>query len=160
MRKRYKAFLLVLICFCFVGCAGSQPTFQDSQGHLWHLSDFQGKWLVLNYWASWCHACRQEIPALNAFYKKHQHNKKVQLVAVNYDGASLAQLEKMARAFNIHYPLLVKNPAKHFHLGAIPALPVTFIINPAGKVVKKLFGPHQSVTLNKIVETTMSASQA
>ncbi len=149
------ALLIVTLLIGLAGCS-KQPTFLDSHGARWSLQDFQGKWILLNYWAAWCGECRKEIPALNQFYQTHQKSN-VRLVAVDYDNSTLDSLKKQAETFGIKYPILLHNPAKHFKLGTIPALPVTFLISPQGKVVKRLFGPHTAEQLDQIVA---SASQA
>lgn len=147
---RYIAlFILLPLCLFLAGCSSKPPALYNKQGRLWTLSQFKGNWVVLNYWAAWCESCRKEIPQLNAFYK--QEPKQVALIGVNYDGIPVSGLKTVVNKLDIKYPVLATNPAKHFKLPTIPALPVTFIINPQGKIVKTLYGPNTVKKLDSLM---------
>ena len=67
---------LILILFCFSilsvsACSqASDPIVKDTQGKTFKLSQLHGKWIIVNFWAGWCDACREEIPDLNKFNEK------------------------------------------------------------------------------------------
>ena len=124
---------------------------RDTQGISTSFSSLKGKWVVINYWASWCPTCMDEIPEFNRFFQKHQHDK-VALFGVNYDALPLTQQNKLIKQFKIAYPSLLSDPSEQLELGDIRAIPATFIFNPQGKLVAKLFGGQSAESLDKAIE--------
>ena len=123
---------------------------KDTQGQSTAFSTLKGKWVVLNYWAGWCQSCVDEIPELNRFYQNHK-NDPIALFAVNYDNLPLFRQKSLIKRFNIDYPNLLQDPANELRLGDITGIPVTFIFNPKGELVKKLFGPQTTETLDQVI---------
>lgn len=117
----------------------AEPLLQPLEGEAFQLSSLKGKWVFVNFWAEWCHTCIAEIPEFNRFFERHKDNNVV-LYAVNFDRKS-AEEQKIALERNhITYPSLTGNPAAVLKLGHIPGVPVTFVYNPEGKLVKTLLG--------------------
>lgn len=106
-----------------------------------------GKWLIINYWASWCKNCVAEIAEFNAFAKAHQD--KAIVLAFNYDFVSHDQVRQLNQQFNIQYPSMIADPAKLFQLSEVRGLPTTLIINPQGKLSKTLLGSQTQASLEK-----------
>lgn len=151
--KKFSLWLLILVCAC------SQPAHAiiDSQGAKINLNDWRNKWVIINYWASWCGSCAEEIPQLNEFYKRHKN--EVVLVGVNDDNLSRANLIKAMDDLHIQYPVLQVNPASIFKLPDITVLPTTFIIDPQGKLVKQLLGPQTAESLEKNTQDNNKVSR-
>jgi thiol-disulfide isomerase/thioredoxin len=149
MAKQLKKFLplwlLILVCAC------SQPAHAiiDSKGNKINLNDWRNKWVVINYWASWCAPCAEEIPQLNQFYKRYQN--QVILLGVNEENLSRTDLMNAMNILHIQYPVLQVDPASILKLPAITVLPTTFIINPEGKLVKELIGPQTVKSLENLM---------
>ncbi len=102
-------------------------------GKTYRLSDYRGKWVVVNYWATWCPPCRVEIPDLVEF---HERNKgKAVVLGIAYEQISTEQLKKFATRFAINYPVLKLEPGSPDVLGPIPGLPTTYLVSPEGKIV-------------------------
>ncbi|WP_242604536.1 TlpA disulfide reductase family protein [Legionella fairfieldensis] len=112
------------------------------------FSSLKGKWVLINYWASWCQPCLDEIGELNQFNKKKKDN--VILFAVNYDRLPLSRQLALIKKYNINYPSL-ENPGSQLQLGDIRGVPVTFIFNPEGKLTNTLYGGQTAVSLNQIL---------
>jgi peroxiredoxin len=112
---------------------------QDTTGHNISFSSLKGKWVLINYWASWCKTCIEEIPEFNRFFLKHE-NDSVALFGVNYDSLPLNKQNSLIKQLNIQYPSLSTNPAFALGLGDITGVPVTFVINPQGELVNTLYG--------------------
>ncbi|MCW5588066.1 MAG: TlpA family protein disulfide reductase [Legionellales bacterium] len=145
-----KLIIILTLILTFSGCAKPSPAIYNPAGQLWSLNDFQHQWLVINYWAAWCEACRDEIPQLNLFNQKAPQS--MQLIGVNYDEIALAGLTQLAQKLTIQYPLLLTDPAAQLHLPVAEALPVTYILNPQQQRVKTLYGPHSAKELISIVQ--------
>lgn len=140
----------LLLLFTLAACKAS-PTMTDAKGHQYSMNSLQGKWLVLNYWATWCNSCLHEIPTLNQFNRDIQ-GKNIVFLSVNFDGLPTPQLQKLSHDLKIDYPILTKDPKEYYDIGELTGLPVTFIINPEGKVVDQLLGVQSEQTLMEAIE--------
>lgn len=138
-----------IVALLFALCSHTAYGFTDARGHAVNMADWRQKWVIINYWASWCDACAKEIPQLNLFYQRHQDT--VVLVGVNYDNLSADNLLSVVNALHIRFPVLRTNPAKALGFPDLGVLPTTFVINPEGKIVKQLFGPQTAVGLEDII---------
>ena len=131
----------------------------DLNGKQIKVSDYKGKWVIVNYWATWCPPCAEEIPELNAFHKKH-HAKTAVVIGVNIETDDIGYVKEFAKSFKIIYPVLqaqvedtVSSPYGH-----LSALPTTFILNREGKVQQTIVGGVTSRQLEKIICTSEKTS--
>lgn len=147
--NRFKSWI-AFICLSIVVQAHAQPYLYPFFGEKIPFSSLTGKWVFINYWASWCPSCLDEIPALNRFYAQHK-TSDVMLFAINYDGLPISSQQQLIKQFNILYPSLKKNPASALHLGNINAVPVTFVFNPQGVLIEKLYGGQTTASLNHVL---------
>jgi len=115
-------------------------TLPDLYGKSRKLSEFRGKWVVVNYWATWCPPCLAEIPDLVEFYDKHK-NKDAVVVGVNFEDIDVSALKQFAESYFMSYPVLRQKPAPKSDLGLILGLPTSFLISPKGEVIAKQTGP-------------------
>lgn len=119
----------------------------DAQGKLIKIDDYRGKWIVVNYWASWCPHCQDEIPQLNAFYHAH-HNKDAVVLAIDVDQTDNKNLPQIIKQLNIDYPIL-DFPGPDIGVNQIQGVPSSFLINPKGQLVKAVFGELTEKDLEK-----------
>lgn len=145
MYKRALCLLLLLLISACGSQSNSLPTVEDIEGNSHVLSELDDKWLVINYWASWCKPCYTEIPELNSFQRTYA--AKVAVLGVSYDQVGLDDLPQIVEHMQINFPTLKHDPAKQLGINAIPGLPATFIFSPQGKLVKSLFGPQTNADL-------------
>ena len=103
----------------------------DTQGRRHRLADYQGRWVVINFWATWCVPCLQEIPEIAAFQKEHP---RVVVIGVAVDAENAEKVKQFARKTGHDYPLVLGDDAVEKQLGEQRALPTTRIYDPAGKV--------------------------
>jgi cytochrome c biogenesis protein CcmG, thiol:disulfide interchange protein DsbE len=98
------------------------------------LSSFRGKTVVLNFFASWCHPCKQEAPRLESVWRRYRSEG---LVVLGVDsGDTKGSVRSFLSAHGVTYPI-VFDPDEKLAQGpyALPGLPVTYVINPAGRIV-------------------------
>ena len=156
MNSRLKSLFTALILILSASVSQADVLFKDFQGQTVPFSSLKGKWVLINYWASWCKTCIEEIPELNRFYQKHK-NDPVVLFAVNYDGLPFYKQKKLIDKFHILYPSLTLDPAYALGLGDIVGVPVTFIINPQGNLVNTLYGSQDVTSLDAIINDGISS---
>ena len=115
----------------------------------------QGKWLIINYWATWCGPCRSEIPELNQLDKRlSAHNAKI--LGVNFDGLQGEALAAAAKELGIEFSVLATDPAERLGIARSAVLPITHIVDPQGQVRMSLPGEQHAEgllrELNKLQE--------
>ena len=103
----------------------------DTQGKRHRLADYKGKYVVLNFWATWCVPCIQEIPEIAAF---HRARPEVVVIGVAQDADDAAKVKQVAAKVKHEYPLVLSNDDVEKQLGTARALPTTRIYDPQGKV--------------------------
>jgi thiol-disulfide isomerase/thioredoxin len=110
----------------------------DLNGHPISTAALKGKVILVNFWATWCPPCRQEIPELVELQDKYKD--RLQIVGVSMDeDASPQEVNAFAAKVGINYPVVMgRDIAKEY--GGVPALPTTFIVNKNGGVVQKHVG--------------------
>jgi peroxiredoxin len=121
-------------------------------GKDYRLSDYRGKWVLVNYWATWCPPCREELPELEVFYDNHKDKDAVVL------GVAMERIEKpRLKAFVdeqfLSYPILIAEPAAQTELGRVPGLPTSFLVNPEGELVARQVGPLTMKDIESFIDT-------
>jgi thiol-disulfide isomerase/thioredoxin len=106
----------------------------DLDGHMNSLGQYRGKWMVVNYWATWCGTCRKELPDLAELHEKHL-NGDIVVVGINFESIETKELKRFVADHGIPYPVLRTEPVRKTPLGPVPALPTTYIVDPNGKTV-------------------------
>lgn len=145
---QFNSFIFVFLLTATSGYS-SNVILRDISGHTIPFDSLKGKWVLINYWASWCQPCIDEITELNRFYKKS--NDKVALFAVNYDALPLSHQLALIRKYKISYPSLRHDPARDLELGDIRGVPATFVFNPEGKLQGALYGSQTLKSLNQAI---------
>ena len=144
--------LLYISIIVLSACSHETLSFHTTKGKPIHFKDYQGKFIVLNYWSAMCKPCIHEIKVLNAFYQQHK-NRDAVVIGVNYDGLSPKALKALVKQFDIHYPVMTEDPAKALRLGSIHYLPMTYILNSKGRELASLTGA-QTI---KMLETKLTS---
>ena len=153
-----RTIISLLLCLFMLGCSSSkEPVFHDTQGNKYAFSQLNGKWIIINFWAPWCDYCTKEIPELNRFYKDNQ-DKNILLFGVNFDLPGSKELNETVQKAGIEFPVLIENPNEAWSLGSIAGIPVTFIIDPQGRVVKMIDGPTTEKSLLKLIQSVQKYS--
>jgi thiol-disulfide isomerase/thioredoxin len=138
---------LIVISF-FIGC--SKPDFNLADGSNGRLSDLEGRWLVVNYWADWCPPCIKEMPELTSFY--NDNKEEVLVLAFNFDELEGEELEEQIIRFKVNIPSLLTNPGLLFGWEAPPSLPTTYILDKKGKLRETLIGPQTQEGLEALIK--------
>ncbi|STX50042.1 thiol-disulfide oxidoreductase [Legionella busanensis] len=114
------------------------------------FTSLKGKWVLINYWASWCQPCLDEIKELNQFYQLNKD--KIYLFAVNFDELSNHEQLGLIKKLNINYPSLAHDPRAMLKLGDLRGVPATFVFDPAGNFREALYGGQTINSLKKAIQ--------
>jgi thiol-disulfide isomerase/thioredoxin len=141
-----------VILFTVVSCASALAfDLSDTQGKRHRLEEYKGRWVVVNFWATWCVPCIQEIPEIAAF---HRANPRVVVIGVAVDAQdNPAKVKQFVVKTGHDYPLVLSDGNVEKQLGEPKALPTTRIYDPTGKVVYDRVG---RVTEKFLEEATRS----
>ncbi len=135
----------LLIVAAIAALAGGAWTYEAQQGDFSLLdgqqkrwSDYQGQWLVVNFFAQWCAPCLEEVPELNRFDKAYGH--RYALLGISYDPMDDEALKQLAEKHGIQFALQSAAHQVQLPMEKPQQLPATFLISPQGKVIKRLLG--------------------
>lgn len=141
---RASLLILLVVLFWFIGRATTHhpsraylaPDFalRDLDGNRVQLSDFRGKAVVLNFWATWCAPCRREIPWFIDLQKEYGP-KGLQILGVSMDDGAREQVAAFATRIGMDYPVLLDDGHAGSEYEATEELPTTYYISRDGRVV-------------------------
>ena len=136
---------------------------ESLDGKTTRLSDFRGKAVLLNFWATWCGPCKIEMPWFVDFQKQYG-SQGLQIVGVAMDDASKEDIGKFAKDMGVNYPILIGKESVGDQYGGIPGLPESFLIARDGKIVDKIIGLRGKAEIEDAIKealnTRPAASQA
>jgi thiol-disulfide isomerase/thioredoxin len=124
---------VVLLLLAVGGAAAQGFVFKDMQGQSQRLSDYRGKWVLVNFWATWCPPCLEEIPDLIALHEAHKKTDLV-VIGVALDSDKDSVIEFTAKK-HITYPIVYGDYEMATQVGEVEALPTSFLYDPSGKLV-------------------------
>jgi thiol-disulfide isomerase/thioredoxin len=123
---------VVLLFSAGIACAETFA-FKDLQGHEQRLQDYRGKWVLVNFWATWCPPCLEEMPDLIALHEAHKNSDLV-VIGVALDSTRESVVEFVAKK-KVSYPIVFGNYELAEQVGEVEALPTSYLFDPAGKLV-------------------------
>lgn len=151
MRFRITNMLLLALCCNFAVVAAEVDDYQlrDMDGNLHRASDYRGKWLVINFWASWCPPCIREMPEFERFYRNNRD--KAHVWGVTFEDSDKEKIMEFVRKLEISYPILgyAQDPLTGY--GQVRGLPTTFIIDPDGLFFHRFEGLVSEADLNQLI---------
>src|SRR5262245_33629645 len=112
---------------------------KDLEGHILRLSDFKGKVLLLNFWATWCAPCRAEMLDLIKWQREHAKDG-LQVIGITYPPQELSEVRKFARSIKVNYPIVLGEKQTKVLFDKGETLPITVIIDKKGIIRKIIQG--------------------
>lgn len=133
--------LLLMLWLMFASLTGMAEnfSFQDTQGKTHTLAGLRGKWVLVNFWATWCPPCLEEIPDLVTLHDKHK-DKDLVVIGVAMDYKNPKEVIRFADDYFISYPVVLGNRKLAAQVGPTDGLPSSYLYNPQGKLVARQVG--------------------
>ncbi len=113
-------------------------SFYDMKGITHKFSDYRGKWVLVNYWATYCSPCRAEVPDIEEFYRANK--SKFIVLGMDAGGTDDASINAFKKEFDITYPLIPAQESTLLAFGFIMGIPTSFIVSPTGEIVNTTVG--------------------
>jgi thiol-disulfide isomerase/thioredoxin len=127
---------------------------ESLDGKTIHLSDFRGKAVLLNFWATWCQPCKIEMPWFEQLQKQYAPDG-LQVIGVAMDDASKEDVAKFAKNLGVDYPILLGKENVGDAYGGVQFLPATFYVGHDGRVVDKVFGLKGRDEIEDLIKKTL-----
>lgn len=154
--KLVLASVLLLITTQYApGALAANFSFKDIDGKRHQLSDYKGKWVLVNYWATFCGPCKIEVSHLNKI--KRSYGNKVEVLGLEAGSSSDAKIREFMSQYGMRFTVAptqlstAKQP-----LGTVPKLPTTFLVDPKGNVVKT----HTGILTENQIRPYLAASKS
>ena len=124
----------------------------DTKGNIFTEKNTRGKYLVVNFWATWCSPCLKEIPAFVEFYE--ENSEHVEILGLDFEPVNIELINEFMERFSINYPLILYthiNDSEYTKFGEIVGMPTTLIYSPDGELLQTFMGEITIEDLKKYI---------
>lgn len=143
----FKGFLLVLCLGCLSLTAQADDfSVKDRTGKVHRLAEYRGKWVLVNFWATWCPGCVKEMSDLSALHQAHK-DKDLVVIGLNMD-TDPELVDAFLKNNPVSFPVVMDYTKAAAEVAPVDALPTTYLYNPQGKMAARNVGP----VTRKVVE--------
>lgn len=134
----------------------SAPDFELTtlSGDIVKLSDYKGKKVLLNFWASWCKPCEEEMPHIQKFYEEKAKESNIEVITVNmtkYERTDLRDVKNFVKDHGLTFPVLLDKEGEIMDLYEIKFFPTTYILDTEGVIVEAISSPLSYKQIDKLV---------
>lgn len=172
MKKRRKIttisllFLFAVICLSGCGSKSADKGGADNStnapdfvlkkwgGGMAKLSDYRGKVVILDFWATWCPPCLKEIPDFVKLQKKYG-DKGLVILGISLDQNPKQTLPPFIKKYKVNYPFLLTNGKVDRAYGGVTGIPTTFVIDQSGQIYKRYVGFRPHSVFEKDIKTLL-----
>lgn len=158
-RAAIRLFVSLAVAAALGACSSPSPPpkgldfrLPDTHGTVRSLSDFRGKWVIVNYWATWCAPCLAEIPQLVRLSKEYRGHKVV-VLGIDYEAIGVKKLRAFMKKHHMSYPVLRTSPTDAQQLGPVLGLPTTYLVTPRGELASTQVGRITRMGIEQLIET-------
>lgn len=152
MKQALRALLLACLLLFALGAAAHEFTLKDTQGHVHHLTDYRGKWVLVNFWATWCAPCLEELPDLAALYNAHKDTDLIVIgIAMEYPSTNVVL--DFLRSHPLPYPVVLGDYKIAKQIGAVQALPTSYLFDQSGNLVSSQSGTVTRASVEEFIRS-------
>lgn len=126
--------MFILLLAILPGSLAAGFELMDIQGRTHRLEDYRGKWVLVNFWATWCSPCLTEIPELVSLHRDHK-DKDLMVIGIALQSESIKEVSEFAQEHGINYPVVVGDFKTAKQIGVVDVLPSSFLYDPSGEQV-------------------------
>lgn len=119
-----------------IGLMAPTFTLKNLAGEKVDLKEYKGRKIMINFWATWCPPCKEEMPAMEKFYKNH--SEEIEILAINLDPQN--DVKAFAEKNKLSFPILLDESGTTQQIYQIISIPTTFIIDEDGVILRKHIG--------------------
>jgi thiol-disulfide isomerase/thioredoxin len=114
-------------------------TLKDIQGRTLRLSSYQGKVVLLNFWATWCPPCRAEMPDLIKMQRQYR-KQGLQVIGITYPPEEIGEVQRFINKLRVNYPIALGTKETRTLFGESETLPLTIVIDRQGNIHERIEG--------------------
>lgn len=140
-----------------VGSLAPDFTLPDIAGNQIASSSFKGKVVILDFWATWCPPCREEIPHFVNLQSKYR-DQGLAIVGMSLDAGGAKDVKPFAEEHDVNYTMLIANDETARAYGNITAIPTTFVIDREGRIVQRFLGYTAPEVFEQAIKPLLAAS--
>jgi len=157
-----KVLILSVLISIVAGCSKKQPdygyapqfTLPDVTGRQVSLTDFKGKVVIVNFWATWCPGCVAEMPHFVELYDKYKQ-QGFEMIGMSLDQGGAKDVKAFMEKKPINYTMLIANMDVSNRYKTKGLLPTTFVIDRTGKIRRKYVGARSKAVFEKDIKTML-----
>jgi peroxiredoxin len=139
-----------------IGSKAPEFALQDLSGKTVRLSDYAGKVVIVDFWATWCGPCRAEVPDFVRLQSKYR-DKGLVILGLSLDENGEKLVRDFAKEYGVNYPMLLANPETARRYGGIVGIPTTFVLDRKGQIAQKFIGQVEPRAFEATVQPLLGA---
>jgi cytochrome c biogenesis protein CcmG/thiol:disulfide interchange protein DsbE len=124
----------------------------DLNGKTHTLKEFKGKVVFLNFWATWCPACKEDITTLKILNREYK-NSGLEIIGISLDKKGLGEVDSFVQHMKIPYTVLLGDESVVKSYGGIKGVPTSFLLDKEGRIIKKYSGQINHETVSSDLKT-------
>lgn len=123
------------------------------EGETVKLSDYRGKKVILNFWATWCPPCRAEMPHMQKYYEQQAAKDNVEVLAVNLTTKDhgMEKITSFVSEYKLSFPILLDSKGAMGSVYQAVTIPTSYILDTEGRVQSKFVGPMDRATIENLI---------
>ena len=134
-------------------------TLQDLSGNEVSLSDFKGKVVILDFWATWCQPCVKEIPHFIELYEQYK-DQGFAMVGISLDHQGVSDVKSFVQKYQVNYPILMNDGRADKAYGGIKYIPTTFVIDRTGNIRQKYVSYREKAVFEADIKALLAEAEA
>jgi peroxiredoxin len=150
-----KRFILILLMIFLIGAAGIHDslaveklpapefTLKTLDNKKVSLKDFKGKYVFLNFWATWCGPCREEMPSMERLYQRFKSEKNFTMLAVSIDRGSAKAVKRFIEERSFTFTVLLDDDNEAAAEYGVMGIPSTYLIDTEGYIINRAVGARE-----------------